>query len=359
MTNHEVLNKISQHIYGKQDDSPLTRTETEIINALLRHIPVVELEKYLHEMQYDDSVPYEMISIVKWHINHQSFSVPEKNGSIRSLLNLFTNKKSGKVAYARERLRKRYDGQSYTDQKKILIAFLQASKVDRIWAEYRLRDRWDPCFETLAKGVWTKHKDDIMASVVLKHLPTDFVIQEQDALSDVAGYAKLCARIGNEDGFSIDWERLSLSELFYVKAKLNLPMFESDAGVMLCEILRRLNCWPNRFCSDLCKMDDVGKTIWALGKLGMKETLINLLGFQEEISHRLKDKPESSTYKEMKLLLGVVEKEDDESIAGDDFPDEEKKGNNELDDFYAPDDLLKDPAIPENIKQFIRDMEEL
>ena len=39
---------------------------------------------------------------------------------------------------------------------------------------------------------------------------------------------------------------------------------------------------------------------------------------------------------------------------GDDFPDEEKKGNNELDDFFVPDDLLKDPAIPENIKQFIR-----
>lgn len=355
MTNREVLDKISQYIYEKQDDSPLIRTETEIINALLRHIPVAELEKYLQEMKEDDSVPYEMTSLVNWFIKHQNFPIPEKNESIRSLLNMFTNKKSGKVAYARERLKKRYDSQSYADQKKILIAFLQASKVDRIWAEYRLRDRWDPCFEALTKEVWTKHKDNLMSSVVLKHLPTDFVIQEQEALSEVAGYAKLCARIGNEDGFSLDWERLSLSELFYVKAKLNLPMFESDAGVMLCEMLRRLNYLPNRFCSELCRMEDVSKTIWALGKLGMKETLIKLLGFQEEINHRLKDNPESCTYKEMKLLLGVIENEETNLDGDAELFIEDTKLPDEFED---PIKLLENPNIPENVKHVIKELEE-
>ena len=107
-------------------------SERGILRALVHTLSKDELKQLEKELKRGGS---------KWKIEndlHREIAKalkkyhPHKIESTSALLRLYTDKKSGRVAYARTELKKRFETQPYSIQKRILKAFLHGSKNDRI-----------------------------------------------------------------------------------------------------------------------------------------------------------------------------------------------------------------------------------
>ena len=58
----------------------------------------------------------------------------KRNTPIATLIKNYINKKSGKVPESRKEIQRRFDHLDWKDQKKIMQAFLESGKADRLWA---------------------------------------------------------------------------------------------------------------------------------------------------------------------------------------------------------------------------------
>ena len=83
----------------------------------------------------------------------------KRNCPVATLIKNFKDKKSGKVTASRNELQRRFDYLDWSQQKRILLLFLNSStKTDRQWAYVKLRTCWDKCFEQPIKEIWEHEK---------------------------------------------------------------------------------------------------------------------------------------------------------------------------------------------------------
>ena len=98
--------------------------EKKLFHAILQSVPSDILPEVIEKLERDKSVPWELWGFINWmRMDHHSKK--ERPNEPITLLRWYEDKKSKKVSYSYERLSKRFDGQSHSDQKRILRAFLE------------------------------------------------------------------------------------------------------------------------------------------------------------------------------------------------------------------------------------------
>ena len=226
---------------------------------------------------------------------------PPRNESISVLLKDFINKKGGRVAVARIKLRDRFSKQSSQIQRKILKAMLHASKQDRMWAYNRLNYSWDGFFFEDVQDLWEQYHEKECGTVVIKHFPKEYVYDNLSALDIQGNYTNLCIKLIHHPKFQIDKERLKEDFVFYgypeveylyILAKSKSKIEEGEATHTLFNqmaVFINTHDTPPKYlgnrsynleqqieemCVSTKHFDFVSGILWCMGELGLVDELI-------------------------------------------------------------------------------------
>lgn len=273
-------------LYGQDIVLELTPEQNKIYTAILKTISKETLAKMAAHLRLEPNCAISLVDKIEWMSQERPPKCALKNEPIGRLLRYYLDKKSRQVVYARTQLRSRFLYQSYQDQNKILMAFLNGSKDDRDWAARYLRDNWRKEMAEAVSVAWDKTSIQTLAYVILRHFPDEYILKDQKRLSEIAGYQYVCARVGNDPSFVLDESRLNTPDYFYVMAKLGGKV---DAVVMEQRFYDYLLTYPydyrllNFKPVSILSIEGVDRMIWAMGVLGMQDALVRLLDFLDKI----------------------------------------------------------------------------
>lgn len=286
-----------------------------IFKAMLDAMTDDEVKQF-NIFRHDQIYPFD--DILKRRIKGKSKHYAEKNLSIATLLKYYTTPCSGKKDFAGKQLKKRYDAQSYNNQKRILSAFLESNMTDRKWACIRLYRDWDPYFTSRIKKAWHAHYDQSLAYVIVKHFPASFIQKELNEIKGLVDYWAICVRLGNNTSFKIDWNKLPLDEELYVRSELGMKdeknlenkffMFLSEKCEQCAHyfFLKSSGASDEEWMNYIDKKDDIVEwaiqdwhvaflehlpkyypMIRSIAKLGMKNTLCKMTMIMNELYNEL------------------------------------------------------------------------
>ena len=125
----------------------------------------------------------------------------KKQESLDTLLKWAVERKRGKVSYAKRILTYGFNYYSYSQQVKIVKAFLFLSLGDRRFAYKRLSALWDESFIDIVKQVWNEFQDEECGWLITRFFPKEFLAENLEALSTPYNYYFLCKRLGQEEWF--------------------------------------------------------------------------------------------------------------------------------------------------------------
>ena len=157
----------------------------------------------------------------------------KRNTPIATLIKNYINKKSGKVPESRKEIQRRFDCLDWKDQKKIMQAFLESGKADRLWAYTKLLDNWDKSFEPRIKELWEQSHEGIISWVVIHYFPTKFLSQNIDKFTDDRDYYFICLRLAKDKSYIIDRSKLSITDYLSVLYHTDRPLSDDEARDLL------------------------------------------------------------------------------------------------------------------------------
>ena len=259
--------------YSSKVVSVTQRWQDQKFRQLLNSLADEELEYVISKLESDRRrCPGSLIEMAEG-IQKYRERLPSDAMPLQTLLRLYTDKTSGKVNVSMKELMSRYHKVCAEDQRVILKAFLTGGKKEVEWAGRRLRDLWVRSLEKSVGECWERMHNPIIAKVILRHMPTAFIIAEQDELAKTASYREVCGRLCNEKGFQIDFKRLSVPDYLYVLAKQKA----SDAHEYTApdDIDKQLDEYLQK--ESYLDEDTINIILWALGKLRMTDTILRIL----------------------------------------------------------------------------------
>ena len=157
----------------------------------------------------------------------------KRNTPIATLIKNYINKKSGKVPESRKEIQRRFDYLDWKDQKKIMQAFLESGKADRLWAYSKLLDNWDKSFEPRIKELWEQPHEGISSWVVIRYFPTKYLSQNIDKFTDDRDYYFICLRLAEDKSYIIDRSKLSITDYLSVLYHTGRPLSDDEARDLL------------------------------------------------------------------------------------------------------------------------------
>ena len=157
----------------------------------------------------------------------------KRNTPIATLIKNYINKKSGKVPESRKEIQRRFDYLDWKDQKKIMQAFLESGKADRLWAYSKLLDNWDKSFEPRIKELWEQSHEGISSWVVIRYFPTKYLSQNIDKFTDDRDYYFICLRLAEDKSYIIDRSKLSITDYLSVLYHTGRPLSDYEARDLL------------------------------------------------------------------------------------------------------------------------------
>lgn len=157
----------------------------------------------------------------------------KRNTPIATLIKNYINKKSGKVPESRKEIQRRFDYLDWKDQKKIMQAFLESGKADRLWAYTKLLDNWDKSFEPRIKELWEQSHEGKSSWVVIRYFPTKFLSQNIDKFTDDRDYYFICLRLAEDKSYIIDRSKLSITDYLSVLYHTDRPLSDDEARDLL------------------------------------------------------------------------------------------------------------------------------
>jgi len=317
---------LSHYQLPKYEKSPKERV---VLKALVHTLQPEELKILQRRLKRSPS---------KWNVGTDLYNealkaenniAPSRNEPISSLLKQFTDKRSGKVATARKKLRDRFAKQDFQMQRKILKAFLSSAKQDRIWAYSRLKANWDSALYDEVKTLWEQYHEKECGQVVLRYFSAEYVYNNLVHLDIDENYTWLCIRLINHPQFTIDKKNLELVgvykfygrsdvEYLYILAKSNSKIKKGEATRILYEqMIISLNCEDGPYDSRSTAfrrgfsnieyyenyypttkwLDVVSHILWCMGKLGLTEELVAYEEWDSMVQRRF---IYSSDYEELK-----------------------------------------------------------
>ena len=182
----------------------------------------------------------------------------KRNTPVATLIKNYINKKSGKVPASRKEIQKRFDYLDWKDQKKIMQAFLESGKADRLWAYSKLLDNWDKSFEPRIKELWEQSHEGIISWVVTHHFPTKYLSQNIDKFTDDRDYYFICLRLAENKSFIIDRSKLSITDYLSVLYHTGRSLSDDEARDLLYKTVHDV-CTEDFDYPQLSKFAYVGK----------------------------------------------------------------------------------------------------
>lgn len=292
--------------------------EKKIYYAILQSLPPALFEEVALKLSSEIRIPWDLRGFINWMRKEQPKKEERPNEPISTLLRWYRDKGSKKVSYAYARLVKRFDAQSFADQKKIISAFLVGGKKSSEWAATKLRRNWIPGFEEEIEAAWNEYKGPSMALTIMYMMPEEFVTKEQNELVEAAclpdAYAILCGRLGRTPGFTIDESRLSILDWFYVVGKLGLSEKIPEINGKFNQYILNLNAddyvgYKNTEGYSLVYILGMSRIIWAMKQLNYTDGLIWLERLERRAVNHSKEFETSKTWASsaleyLKSLLG-------------------------------------------------------
>ena len=164
----------------------------------------------------------------------------EHNRPVATLMKEYIGHDKAKIAAARTELHRRFDYLDYVIQKKILLAHLESTKNDRLWAYPRLLDYWDASFIAPVLNVWDKYHETRCSWAIVQHFPKEYIIEHIEELASIErNYYYICLRFGSDDDFVIDKKRLLPFDLIRVACKTGMPISHDEAMWSVFSIIER------------------------------------------------------------------------------------------------------------------------
>lgn len=313
---YENVNDIPEEFLLRDTIDPkLDQDQDKLFSAILKTIPKESLKEMLKSESLETFGPLKEIREKIWRFSRERpIRERRKNESISILLKLYLDKKSKRVVYARERLRDRFDKQSYREQNRILRAFLAGSVSDCDWAGIVLRDHWRKEMASLVDEVWKRTRNRTLSYVILRHFANNYILREQESLIEVAGYVHVCARVGNEPTFEMDESRLSTPDYLYVMARLGR---EVDMDEMEKRIYGFLLSYAGNYHErgwrypSFHSIQGWERMIWAMGELGMQDALVRLMVFVNTVKKNVDNKSLRSIEYAWISFLRIIKKQID------------------------------------------------
>lgn len=257
--------------YSGDTDESASKWQDAVYRAYLHSLPKDILSQLIEKWKWDNDCPrslrYKAVGVLKSKLHDELAATPSS-----TLLEWYADKKSGKRTIAIKELMIRYRSETFEVQQQILSAFIMGGMKEMEWAGRRLRYHW---MESLASCVdlrWKATHNPVLASIILRHFPDDYVLAQQEELGEASNYAYVYARLVHVEGLRLDIDRLSTPEMLYVMVKWDMGNSMAISIDMLVDSLL------NEYFDDEENImpTDVSLILWALGKLGMTETIIRL-----------------------------------------------------------------------------------
>ena len=186
------------------------------------------------------------------------FDIKKRNTPIATLIKDYINKNSGKVSDSRNEIQRRFDYLDWKDQKKIMQAFLESGKTDRLWAYSKLVDNWDKSFEPRIKELWEQLHEDKCSWVVTRHFPTKYLSQNIDKFTDDRDYYFICLRLAEDKNYIIDRSKLSVTDYLSVLYHTDRPFSDDEARNLLYKTVYDV-CTEDSYYTQLSRYATVGK----------------------------------------------------------------------------------------------------
>ena len=195
------------------------------------------------------------------------YKTQKRNTPVVTLIKNYVNKKSGKVAESRNEIQRRFEHLDWKDQKKILLAFLDACKTDRNWAYKQLTKYWDKSFEPKVKALWEESHEPLCARSIIRFFPISYVKENMHLFPDKRDYYFICLRFAEDPKYEIDKSRLSVADYLSVLYHSGRSLSLEDATDILFGIIH-----------DICVC---GFTFYDLKDPELSEEMIGLMDLRE------------------------------------------------------------------------------
>ena len=331
-TRHEILlSEEARYIVGhylplgkNECGTPLYQEdETAIMAALLGTLQKEEL-KDSGLVEYLQHTPLSMRAEFLLRDDEKKENVIEKQLPIGTLINHFKNHVKGKRAPARWQLQKRFDGQSFTDQVRIVQTFLAGTRLDREWCYNKMLRWWDDALIPDLEQAWVAYRDEKCVKVAATRLPKEFIKAHQRDMEKV-DYKSVCYRLACDKDFTIDKSRLTSTDFCYVISHHHMHISDHDADQLLFgHIQNMLTHWrhatPYRFYTyhgrqvydnlekkkqykpSLLYLQSVGYIVWTLGQTGNAKTLIKFHQWNKALQQMTHVEEEESGQDLLKMM---------------------------------------------------------
>ena len=178
----------------------------------------------------------------------------KRNTPIATLIRNYVDKKSGKVSESREEIKWRFNALDWKDQKRIIMAFLDAGKSDRAWAYGKVLDYWDESFFPKVKELWESYHEYKCSWSVIRYFPLDYITEHMDEFTDERDYYFICLRLAKNKELVIDRTKLSNTDYLVLLYHTDRYIAAEDARDTLFSIVHDC-CQNDAFIMKLERLD--------------------------------------------------------------------------------------------------------
>ena len=208
---------------------------------------------------------------------------PVRNEKIDTVVGRFVNKRSKRVAESRKELLRRFDYASFSEQKKIVKAFLCSNSASDVeWAALQADKMWDKSYADSVSKAFEHKPTESLALTVIRHMPLDYVRTLESKLV-MFSRAEYCIRLADQADDLINKYALNIFEILYVKARTGGKMSLTEQQVeyqffrfifTFCQ-KALLGVYPNK--GSIMSIPWIRRMLWALGELGYRNVLLQFL----------------------------------------------------------------------------------
>lgn len=169
--------------------------------------------------------------------------------SLDQLIEWYVNKKSKRVKYAGQRLRKAFPALPPADQRKVGLALLTGAKADTEWVCARLLNykpawnkdwqvNWHPCYKKAVEEAWLKYKGKLCGKLLIYFLAPAIVRRHIEELTvDDELYVCLCHRFVGKRWFYVNADRLKnctyINEYLSIMSRTKEGISDEEAETLL------------------------------------------------------------------------------------------------------------------------------
>lgn len=186
------------------------------------------MPKYvLNDVRYNwlkRGLNYTLCAKARGFLKHRE-KVVRFNEPVSVLLDYYNNKRSRKVVYARTQLKRRFEYMDGSEQKQIILSFLNGSKWDVFWGMSKALFRWDNSFIEPIKRYWEVDDDGKRAEffhytvpLIMKYFPKHYILK----------YIWSMGKLGMHDALFRLYE-------FLIKAKTHIEAYNLNG---LCNVIK-------------------------------------------------------------------------------------------------------------------------